>query len=296
MTIGLLDPALFLPRSSEQVQQDLDQVMRICTYHKIKLVPLEEYWDALWTDLARPLERQLTPEAKRSLQALRKFAHPSNQLQPLNTAVDTIWRRGFNQLFESCHFGKSWEGPMMKAVVRALAADSEVVLLTRKLAGRNMQQHAASHCILEEITRWVLYVQPKGMGLRQILCVHHPRNLQEKWTVRFDWRLPAAADGGRYPFCPPERWWLAKTPACRTMRSKPAWVDKHGNGWARPNTPGQGYHWDVFLVPNMEKSVGLDQINVAAFGVLPGQEKPGELHHVPDSKQGRVKDNSGWRC
>src|SRR5262249_39297119 len=118
--IGLLDPALFLPRSDPEVERDLDRVIRTCREHAIQLV-----------------------------------------------------------------------------------------------LGRNFASHAAADCTLDEITRWVLHVQPKGIGHRQILCVHHPRNLRERWTARFDWRLPSSSDGARYPFCPPAHWWKGKTPAHR---------------------------------------------------------------------------------
>ena len=186
---------------------------------------------------------------------------------------------------------------MMRAALRALTSDREVILLSLRVEGRNIKQHAAGGSNLDEITRWMLHVQPKGMGHRQILCVYHPRNLQEKWTVRFDWRLPTVSDGARYPFCPPDKWWKATTQAHRTIRSKPAWIDKLGNGWARPNIrEGAGYHWDVFIEShNMQQTLGLKQINVVADGVPISEGKPGCIHHVPQEKQGKLND-IGWIC
>lgn len=295
MIIGLLDPALFLPRDSKEVQRDFDFVLQICRKHKIELIPFPEYWRDLWSKLALPLEKALSPEAKRPLQELRRLE--SNIAIPtFQPPAGKVWRRGFEQLFGASAFSQSWEEPMMKAALRALSADHEVILLTRRVDGRNIQRHAASDCTLDEITRWALYLQPKGMGPKQILCVYHPRNLQLKWTVRFDWRLPAVSDGARYPFCPPDKWWRAKTPAHRTIKSKPAWVDKLNNGWARPNTPGLGHHWDVYIEsPQLQEAVGLDQINVIEFGVPSTEGKPGHIHHVPGKKQGKLSD-TGWKC
>lgn len=296
MIIGLLDPALFLPRDSEDVQRDFDFVLQICRKHKIELIPFSEYWSGLWSSLARPLEKALSPEAKRSLQELRKLQ--SNIAIPaLQPQAGKVWRRGFEQLFGASSFSQSWEEPMMQAALRALSADHDVILLTRKMSGRNLECHASGGSTLDEITRWMLYVQPKGMGYKRILCVHHYRNLQEKWTVRFDWRLPTVSDGANYPFCPPEKWWLARTPSYRTIRSKPAWLDKLDNGWARPNIPGgAGYHWDVFIgPPQLQEAIGLDQINVVEFGAPVKEGKAGQIHHVPQEKQGKLT-GKGWTC
>ena len=55
--IGLLDPALFLPRDAIEVEQDLDLIVQICRKHNIKIVPLPGYWNDLWSTLARHLEK-----------------------------------------------------------------------------------------------------------------------------------------------------------------------------------------------------------------------------------------------
>ena len=133
--------------------------------------------------------------------------------------------------------------------------------------------------------------------IRDVLCVHHPRNLRERWTSRFDWRLPTASDCARYPFCVPNEWWKGSTTAFRTVSSKPAWIDAHGNGWARPNiNGGAGYHWDVFIQDaHAKQAIGVDQINVVEFGAPSTEGRPGHLHHVPSAKQAHVTD-AGWSC
>jgi len=296
--IGLLDPALFLPRSDPEVERDLDLVIRACREHAIQLVPLDEYWRDLWTDFAQPLERQLGPSARRAVQQLRKLAEASTLYAPaLSSGAGKAWWAGFSQLFGPQALGAPWEEKMACATLRAVIADREVVMLTRRVPGRNLAAHAASGSTLDETTRWILHVQPKGIGHRQILCIHHPRNLRERWTARFDWRLPSSSDGARYPFCPPACWWKGATPAHRTIESKPAWLDTHGNGWARPNiAQGAGYHWDVFIQsPALRQAVGLQQINVVEFGAPRSEGKPGQLHHVPDAKLGKLT-GTGWRC
>lgn len=296
--IGLLDPALFLPRSDQDVERDLNLVLRACREHAIRLVQIDEYWRDLWTDFARPLERQLGPSARRALQELRKSAVTSNEyVPPLAPAAGKAWWAGFAQLFGDRALGVSWEEKMARATLRAVVADEDVVVLTRRIAGRNLASYVVGGSALDETTRWMLHVQPKGIGHRQILCVHHPRNVRERWTARFDWRLPTSSDGGRYPFCPPKHWWKGATPAHRTVESKPAWLDRHGNGWARPNiAQGAGYHWDVFIQsPALQQAVGLLQINVVEFGAPAREGKPGELHHVPTAKLGKPT-GIGWSC
>lgn len=297
--IGLLDPAFFLPRSTAEVQEDFDSIIQMCRRHAIELPALSEYWGAMWAQLGHPLEQRVDRGAKSALREIRQIsARSNNNIPQLGQNAGSVWVRGFQLLFGQQYLGRSWEANMAAAAVRAVASGSEVVMLVRRVPGRNIAQHAGADTVLHENLRWVLHVQPQGIGHRQILCVHHPRNLQDRWTARFDWRLPGALQNGpRYPFCPPNFWWKGGTVAWRTVSSKPAWVDKHGNGWARPNIPGgAGYHWDVFIgsVP-MRQAVGLDQINVVEYGAPSKEGAPGEIHHLPDEKASRPP-RTGWRC
>ncbi|MCB1193463.1 MAG: hypothetical protein H7A23_17900 [Leptospiraceae bacterium] len=163
--------------------------------------------------LAHPLEKELYSNrnnpayagAQQSMQQLRKLADLSKiHIPPLQPMSGEVWIDGFKQLFGFPHFDPSWEDVMIKAALRLLIAEYDVIMLTKKVTGRNIKFHSTGESNLEEITRWVLHLQPRGIGHKQILCVHHPRNLQEKWTVRFDWRLPAKSDNAKYPFCPPD--------------------------------------------------------------------------------------------
>lgn len=295
--IGLLDPALFLHRSEADVERDFDAVLRTCAHHSISLPTLAEYWHDLWSQLGLPLERALSPSGKRALQQIRRLGEQSKKpIPPLSHGAGLVWRRGFQQLFGTQHFANSWEERMAAASIRAAATGERVVLLTRRMLGRNLVQHASGGSTLEENTRWVLHLQPKGMGHVQVLCVYHPRNLADRWTTRFDWRLPGT-HGARYPFCPPDAWWKGSTVVWRTVSSKPAWIDRYSNGWARPNIPnGAGYHWDVFIQSiGLRESVGLDQINVVEFGAPQAEGRPGQIHHVPEAKAGKITQ-VGWDC
>jgi hypothetical protein len=296
--IGLLDPTLFLSRAEAEVVRDLEIVLRACREHNIELTPLREYWPALWQELGSTLERQLSPQARRTLQAVRSAAPSSDaHIAALSPNAGGAWRRGFFVLFDGPHLQPPWTDRMALAVIRAVSHGQSAVMFCRRVDGRNLVIHRAGNSTLHENTRWVLHVQPSGVGPRQVLCVHHPRNLREHWTSRFDWRLPGASDGARYPFCVPPQWWKGSTRALRTVSSKPAWVDAHGNGWARPNINcGAGYHWDVFIQDAQAKqAIGADQINVVEFGVPVTEGRPGHLHHVPSAKQGHVTD-AGWSC
>lgn len=277
--IGLLDPGLFQQRSEVEIQQDFDRLNRACLQHKIVVPVIEEYWNELWTQFGAPLERGMhCPSAKRAIQETRKASERTNVTIPrLSHNAGRVWMRGFRQLFGAPLFNAHWERRMAESTIRALSTGDDVVLFTRRILGRNLITHTAGNSVLEENTRWVLHVQPSGIGHKQVLCIYHPRNLIDHWTTRFDWRLPGNGPGVPYPFVPPEAWWKGSTGAFRTISSKHAWVDCDGNGWARPNIPnGAGYHWDVYL---NSTTGGPSQINVVEYSAPRTEGLPGHIHH-----------------
>jgi len=297
--IGLIDPALLLarpPKEEPELRRDIDEVIKACRAHPIDILPFDEYWPNLWRTLGRELEQKLGPETKRSLQQLRKL---ENGRRPIASPLDTdIWRRGFTALFGGGILSADWERAMAQTAARAAATDENVVLFTRRMAGRNLTIHKAGHVSLHENTRWVLYIQCRGMAQRNVLCVYNSRNLVHRWTARFDWRLPPEGSGIPFPFCPPEEWWKGATQSFRTVEGKPAWIDKRANAWSRPNIPnGAGYHWDVMISsPSLQRQIGLDQINVVEFGCPATEGGHGVLHHVPSSKAGRIRSGARWSC
>lgn len=302
MMIGILDPALLLPRPGEEdrLEAEIDAINRICRSGQLTLPKLEEYWPPLWQELGSTLQRTLTrPRAKLALDELRSFGSvprsiPALQAPPRGRMLGARHMFGIDQL------EPAWNDRMTRALARASSSSVPTVLLTRRMVGRNLQIHQADNSRLEEITRWMLHVCMNGAPPRAVYCIHHLRNLSPelRWTTRYDWRLPASGDDAKHPFCPPAAWWKGAVPAVKTMESKPAFVDARGNGWARPNiNQGRGYHWDVYLGdPSLQERIGLSQLNIVGFGGPAGEKAPGEIHHASQKKKGRLRDDTGWSC
>lgn len=299
--IGVLDPALLLPRAEAEqpnVEAELDTVARICIRGGIELPELEEYWPYLWREYGRALERSLSsPRAKRALAELRRRGGSTEGLPPLQPVSGRVY--GLQQMFGLAALGPQWLERMTNALARATASGRPTVLITRRLSGRNVQPREAGESRLEEVTRWVLYLHMSGSAPSSVPCVHHPRNLSAAlgFTTRYDWRLPSTADDARYPFCPPTRWWRRSVEAVTTVSSKPAFRDSKGNGWARPSIEGgAGHHWDVYIEDRrMVDELGLSQLNIVEVGAPAKEGTPGSIHHLPKKKRGHLHD-VGWSC
>jgi hypothetical protein len=291
--IGLLDPALFLPRPDRDVEREFGWIARACKEHAIELVAME-YWEQLWREMGRALQARLDRGAKTAVDQVRALGATCKRQVPRLNHDAAAWRAGYDQLFTMPELDASWLERMASATVQAAATRDEVVLFTRRIEGRNLTVHRVGQSTLDENTRWVLHVRPGGVGPLQIRCVHHPRNLKETWTTRLDWRLPSAGHGSRYPFCPRQNWGKGSTKVWGTRESKHCWIDRLDNAWARPNIPGgSGYHWDVFISSlALQETVGLPQINVVEFGSREGT--PGHIHHEAGKKP--KVSSVGWSC
>ena len=296
MIIGLLDPALFIERAGVDLTCDLDLVLEACKKNKILLIPFKEYWNDLWGQVVRPLQKNAAPALAAAIRELQKLGMAAGKI-PVASLQDTpgnFWRGGFDQLFKNVD--PEWTVKIAGAALRAVSAapNIRVVLFTPKIHMRNVLLRASDQgSKLEEVTRWVLHIQSRHYGRHQILCVHHPRNILLPWTARYDWRLATVEDKARYPFCPADRWWNADVEVARTIDSKPCWRDKHGNGWASPNTGGD-FHWDVYLHnPQVVQAGGLRQLNIVMYGSTEGT--PGDIHHVP-GKKAHVSIVQPWKC
>jgi hypothetical protein len=196
----------------------------------------------------------------------------------------------FNQL------GERWRDVMQKLLAGCILTEEPTVLITRLVEGRNINVHRHGKVILEEKTCWNLRIQPTGHATVRIPCVHSSRNHEVSWTCRYDVRLPAIQDGASFPFCPLADWENSSVTVIRVHQSRPAWVDSHGNCWARPSTGG-GHHWDVYLEGRgMLEEYGIDQLNIVQWGAPATEGAPGGIHHVPKDKLGRLKTRVGWSC
>lgn len=297
--IGVLDPALLLvtpqaPRSDAEVRSDLDSVQQICRRRGVRLVATRAYWDRLWRELGRVLEGSLVDrQAKRSVQEMRRAALV---LDDGPGVPRRAW--GFRLMFDWEAFGSGWADMMSSSIARLAREDRHIVLFTRLIEGRNLVTHAHDNTSLAEIRRWRLYLTTRGVEPVMVRCIHHDRNFVAPHTERVDLRLPSAIDGAQCPYCPPPRWHRGDTTVFDHAESRPAWIDRHGNAWARPRIEGgKGYHWDVYLrAAGLAASIGLDQINVTAWGVPQGEGHPGDLHHLPRRKRAQLRRAPKWEC
>lgn len=303
MMIGILDPALLLPRPGEEgrLEAEIDEVVRICRQGGVFLPKFEEYWPALWKELGHPLRRSSSnPRVQRAIDEVHKLGCEPRGM-PLPPGAQPKGRTyGLRELFEIPQLRPGWLDTMTAVLVRALALGAPVVLITRRMVDRNLRVHQASDSRIEEVTRWVIRLHLTGAPPRAVYCIHHRRNLSTelRWTTRYDWRLPASADGASHPFCPHATWWKRAVRVVKTVRSKPAFLDAKGNGWARPNiNSGKGYHWDVFITdPAMAEQIGLDHLNIVEYGAPPKESAPGTIHHTSGKKEPRLRDDTGWTC
>ena len=157
--IGILDPALFLPRApaaEAELRFEFDLVLRACREARISIYMLEEYWPDLWRELGRTLDRGLHDQkARRALDEIRKIGE-SPRISPLST-IPGGRVYGFRQLFADIG-GFDWTERMTRAVVRAVLSGERTVLLTRRMLGRNLQRHQVDNSVIDEPTRWQLYL------------------------------------------------------------------------------------------------------------------------------------------
>ncbi|MFS8065121.1 MAG: hypothetical protein ACMG6S_01995 [Byssovorax sp.] len=298
--IAVIDPALLVTAQAEgplsineeaELAGYVDDAARICRELGARIPSADWYWGKLQRETVRQLHRRAQgPRLRQGLDALHARTKHVDIAAPPAAGRTQMW--GAKVLFGYNRLTPEWLGVMERLLIGCAQRDDETVLITRLFEGRNLIRHAAGKSTLDEKTRWRILANVPGRPPRLIRCVRSLRNLRVPWTARFDEKLP---DSGHYPFCPPERWWRGGTTSCRTFKSKPAWIDRYGNGWIQPATGGD-YHWDVFLEDiNLRDGVGLNQINVVAWGTAEREKTPGEIHHVPKEKEPHFR-GGGWIC
>ncbi|WP_437587605.1 hypothetical protein [Sorangium sp. So ce1000] len=303
--IVVIDPALLLtdsaalklPESEERALSDLlDDAARICRNERASIPSVDWYWGKLQRELARPLLPRLRgPRVRQGLDYLQSCTRHVHIAGPPSTGQARVW--GIKELFEArkswARLPPDWLDIMLRLFIGCAQLDDETLLITRLFAGRNMKLHAVQKCTLTEKTRWRVYIHVSGRSPQHIRCVRNLRNLYASWTTRLDEKLP---DRGRFPFCPPRQWWLRDTEVHRSVQSKPGWVDAFRNGWVQPATGGDN-HWDVFLQSaELVQNVGVNQINVVAWGTKESGMSPGDFHHIPKDKKPHVNTEASWSC
>lgn len=299
--IIVIDPALFIIENSmgtlssaeeSAMNGRIEELNRICREQQGTIPNAPWYWNDLRRDFIGPMIQRTAPGSRlrMGLDRLPYYARSLPQLDIAAQGTTRFW--GVKPLFGWERLPEKWLEIMERLLNGCAACDDETVLVTRIFPGRNMNVIAIGKCTLTEKTRWELKVIRPGCSPRRIRCVRSTRNIAAPWTTRFDEKLP---DSGRFPFCPPPNWWRRDTQVHRTFESKPAWIDRFGSGWTQPATGGD-YHWDVFLdAQDLQQSVGLNQLNIVAWGNTEGKV-PGDIHHEPKKKKGRLREGAGWNC
>ena len=306
--IAILDPALFLTRDPDSslpldgeeesaLAALVDDVARICRDHRARIPAVGWYWNELQRELILPLQRRARAGSRlrQGLDRLRGHAGSVALLERPEQGETKLW--GVKPLFRWDRLPPQWLKIMEQLLIGCAPHGKETVLITRLFEGRNLEIHAERRCTLREKTRWRLYVHVPEHPPCHIPCVRSLRNLAVPWTTRFDERLP---DTGRFPFCPPPRWWRRDTQAFRAFESRPAWLDRFGSGWAQPATGGDN-HWDVFIEePRLLQRIwhkGKEgPINVVTWGTPEEGKTPGDIHHVPKDKRPHFRPDAGWTC
>lgn len=307
--IGLLDPCLF-DHAVDETARDwtarLAAIVLACREHGIRLVGTGAYDKKLWTQCAivPAAFHRASPEArqaKSALTELQKLRAP-HQVQPLGVAAAQVQAEGLRELFGQLPEQSDWVNTLGDALLSASASGEPVCLFVRAIVGRNIRVHEHEGTVLDEVLVWQVALRPtEGEQNWRIPCVRNGRHLAVPWTTRMDERLPAEADGGKYPFSPPNAWASSATTVFRTVQSKPSWLDRRGNGWAWQRfgagtaTQHVGGHWDVLL-----GSADADELRIEALNIVPWTGKvtgrmPGDLDHVPEPRRARFRDR-GWRC
>ncbi|MEX3004390.1 hypothetical protein [Serratia fonticola] len=290
----LIDPYIFLPAKGgdynaekvRKIKDSLKRLLNINRHFRYEIIVDQAQWKILEREYIKNLTDSFGDnELNTALISLRQIIKKVNI-----TTAEHIRTWGVKPLFynfaskEDEEFGNS----LACSAFYCISQYNRAYLFVEESFGRNLIEHSTAHSKIKERLRWRIYISSIGLnGAVPVVCISSVRNLQIPWTSRYDYFLP---DSGGYSFIPPVNWHLRSTTAVVTKQSKPVFLDILGNGWANPNTPGQAYHWDVYLNdPKWIGERGTDQINVTRYGVPPSQGVSGTIHHVPSKKSGLAK-------
>jgi hypothetical protein len=266
-----------------RVTKRLRHLIQICRNRGFRLVADAVGWNYLERHVIPTLiDHSGSPELATSLSILRR--NYLEQRQPFPLTGGRTW--GIKPLFggfvdaRNAAFGDF----VAKSIGHTMhSGANEVYLFVEGMLGRNLTERGASPSIITEKTRWRVYVAYSGHLVAAVPCIARDRNIAVPWTCRCDDLLP---DTGTYAFAPPDNWERRATQVVATQVSKAVWLDRLGNGWARPSTPPPGLpeHWDVYIQPSWRAQLKLAQVNITRYGVSDPPRIPGEVHHVPAGK------------
>lgn len=286
----VLDPYVLSERPGEssavrvaRVTKKLRDLIRLCRDGNLKVVADADGWTYLERQVISTLKAPPgDPELATSLSVLRR--NYLDRRAPFPLEGGRTW--GIKPLFGGFAEAKDavFGDFVAKSVGHTMHSGAHAAYLFVELkVGRNLLEHGSPPSTILERTRWRIYVAYSGHPVAAVPCITGQRNIAVPWTCRFDDLLP---DTGTYAFLPPDHWQLKGTQAVATQNSKAVWLDRLGNGWARPSTPPPGLpeHWDVYLQPAWKAKLKLSQVNITRFGINDSGRVPGEIHHVPTGK------------
>lgn len=284
----VLDPYVLASRPGEsatahiaRVINKLKDLIRLCQTRNFRLVADAAGWTYLERHVISTLKDPTgNPELATSLAVLRR--NFLDRRDPFPLSGGRTW--GIKPMYGGLSGPKdaAFGDFVAKSVGHTMHSSAhQVYLFVDARVGRNLIEHGAPPSIITERTRWRIYVAYSGHPVAKVPCITGDRNIAVPWTCRFDELLP---NTGTYAFVPPANWELKATQVIGTQFSKAVWIDRLGNGWARPRTPGLPEHWDVYLQPSWKANLKLDQVNIARHGVRAAGSVPGEVHHVPTGK------------
>lgn len=291
----LIDPYIFLPfqgtgyniEKVNKIKKSLKNLLIINRSYNYDIVVDNNTWRFIEKKYIRELTQSFGDnELNTALLSLRSVM---KKVELTSNACIRTW--GIKPLFnnlsstEDISFGDS----LALIATHCIQQYGQAFLFIDESLGRNIIKHQSVNSKLIERLRWRVYISCAGLrGALPVPCITSKRNLDIPWTTRYDYYLP---DSGKYAFVPPVKWHLRRTDAVGTKKSKPVFLDNNQNGWANPNTPGQAYHWDVYLNnPKWIKERGEEQINITRYEAPQSQGIPGTIHHVPNKKSGLARE------
>ncbi|MBN3770710.1 hypothetical protein [Burkholderia sp. Se-20378] len=292
----VVDPYLFLPSATNgtydaqrlaEIKSHLSEIISICKKNDWKIYFDRGAWKSIEQSLIRKLTSQHVSDHALSV-AFSVLRSTLKLIEP--TATGTVRTYGVKPMYalqtkeDDARFAEG----IAKSLLHTLQNYGRAYLFVRELTGRNINILAAGKSFITERTRWRLYISATGFrGAIAVPCITTARNVSIEWTTRYDCALP---DSGSFTFYPPDEWYLRATKAVATMSSKPVFLDRKENGWAKPDTNGTPYHWDVFINDQKWlKKIGINPINVCRHGIPDSQGTQGEIHHIPENKKARAK-------
>jgi len=292
----VIDPYIFLPNpkigkyddsSTKILKSDLKKIIAFCKAKNSKVIFDRETWRHLELNFIKTLAiGSRDHELDVALTIFRKEI--LNVIDFNESGKVRTW--GVNSLFYgvASPVDKIYANAVTKSILHCIKQGFPVSIFVREIPGRNIDEIKIDNTFLIKRNRWRIYISQKGFpNPHPVPCITCERNFSVDWTARHDVNLPSS---GKYEFIPLPKWYLKSTVVSGVMNSKPVFFDRLGNGWARPNTPGIPYHWDVYIKdPAWKAACKVDQINISRNGIPAQQGTEGTIHHVPTGKASVVK-------